>query len=48
MKKYMNKPIEYSWTNDEIRKEYEKCPDKKKIAKIFCIEAKDLNRILKG
>ena len=44
----MNKPIKYNWTNEEIREEFKKFPDKKKIAKMFCIETKDLNRILKG
>lgn len=44
----MNKPVDYSWTNEEIRKEYEKCLDKKKFKKMFCLEMRGLNRILKG
>lgn len=45
---FINIPVEYNWTEEEIRQEFKKSPDKKKIAKMFCIETKDLNRILKG
>jgi len=46
MKEYMNKPVEKNWTNEEIVREYEKCHDKKKIAKIFSMTTKTLNKII--
>lgn len=45
--KEINRPIDHTWTDDEIRQEYEKCMDKKKLSKIFCLDARELNRILK-
>lgn len=44
---FINKQVEYNWTEEEITQEFKKCPDKKKIIKIFCIDIKELNRILK-
>lgn len=29
--KEITRPIEHTWTNDEIRQEYEKCMNKKKL-----------------
>lgn len=47
MENYMNKPIPYEWTNEDIIKEYEKCQDKKKVAFIWGISVKEVNEILK-
>lgn len=46
MKEYMNDPVDYDWSDDEIRKEYNKYPNKKSITKAFRITTKELNRIL--
>lgn len=48
MKKYMNEPLEYTWTEADVVKEYQKCKDKKKVAGIFCITTKDVATILKN
>lgn len=47
MEKYMNKPVDYNWTDEEIIAEYEKYSDKKGISKMFCITMKQVNAILK-
>ena len=43
MEKYMNKPVEYNWTEEDIISEY-----KEKVAKIYCITTKQVNEILKS
>lgn len=48
MEKYMNKPVEYNWTDEDVIVEYEKYNDKKKVAKIFCMTTKQVNEILKS
>ncbi|QIX89086.1 hypothetical protein [Enterocloster clostridioformis] len=48
MEKYMNKPVEYDWTEEDIIAEYVKIKDKKKVAKIFCITVKQVSEILKS
>ena len=47
MHEFMNEPVDHIWTEEEIRQEYSKNPDKKKISKTFCLEMKELNRIIK-
>lgn len=44
----MNKPVEYDWTETDVIAEYQKIKDKKSVAKIFCITAKQVNDILKS
>lgn len=44
---YMNKPIDYEWTENDIMNEYNWCKDKKKVAKIFCIPTSEVTKILK-
>lgn len=48
MEKYMNKPVEYNWTEEDIIAEYVKIKDKKKVAKIFCITTRQVNEILQS
>lgn len=48
MEKYMNKPVEYNWTEEDIIAEYKALKDKKKVAKIYCITAKQVSDILKS
>lgn len=48
MEKYMNKPVEYNWTEEDIISEYKALEDKKKVAKIYCITTKKVNEILKS
>lgn len=48
MEKYMNKPVEYNWTEEDIIAEYKALEDKKKVAKIYCITTKQVNEILKS
>lgn len=48
MEKYMNKPVEYNWTEKDIIAEYQKIKDKKKVAKIYCITTKQVSDILKS
>lgn len=48
MEKYMNSPVEYDWTEEDIIAEYVKIKDKKKVAKIYCITTKQVNEILKS
>lgn len=47
MQEYMNKPVEYDWTEDDIIREYDKIQDKKKVAKIYCITVKEVTEALK-
>lgn len=44
---YMNTPVEYNWTEKDIVEEFEKCKDKKMIAKIYDITVKEVTEILK-
>ena len=48
MEKYMNKPVEDNWTEEDIIAEYQKIKDKKKVAKIYCITTKQVSDILKS
>lgn len=48
MEKYMNKPVEYNWTEEDIIAEYQKIKDRKKVAKIYCITTKQVSDILKS
>ena len=48
MEKYMNKPVEYNWTEEDIISEYNALDDKKKVAKTYCITTKKVNEILKS
>lgn len=43
---FINPPIPYLYTDDDIRKEYELIKDKKKVAAVYLIPAKEVTRIL--
>lgn len=47
MNTYMNEPVENTFTDDDILKEYERFNDIKKVATVFCIENKVVRQILK-
>lgn len=47
MQKYMNMPVECEWTDEDIVREYNKCQDKKSVAKMYCIPVKEVTEILK-
>lgn len=45
---FINPPIPYVFTDDDIRKEYEIIKDKKKVAAVYLISVKEVTRILKN
>ena len=47
IEQFMNEPVDWSWTEDDLLREYEKCQDKRKVAKIFCIPVREVTFILK-
>lgn len=47
MGSFMNEPVEYDWTENDIVEEFEKCKDKKKVAKIYGITTQQVTEILK-
>jgi hypothetical protein len=48
MEKYMNAPMEPSWTVQDIIAEYEISKDKKTISRRYQISVSDVTKILKG
>lgn len=47
MKSYLNQPIEESWTEEDILKEFELYQDKKTVAKRYNISVTEVSKILK-
>lgn len=47
MENYINKPLAYDWTEEEIYSEYTRSGDKRSIRRQFCLTAKEINRIIK-
>lgn len=47
MENYMNPPVEYKWIDQDIINEYQRCQDKKQVAKIYLISVKEVTEILK-
>lgn len=45
--KYMNPPELRPWTEDDIRREYVRIRNRRKVAKIYDIPLREVNRILK-
>ena len=43
----MNPPVDYQWTGQNIINEYQRCQDKKQVAKIYLISVKEVTEILK-
>lgn len=48
MEKYMNAPMEPSWTAQDIIAEYEISKDKKTISRRYQIPVSEVTKILKG
>ena len=44
---FMNKPVSYKWTDQDVINEYHSCQDKRKVGRIFTITVKEINQILK-
>lgn len=44
----MNEPIDYSYTDEDVLRDYMLYQDKKKVAKIYGISVKDVNEFIKG
>lgn len=47
MKKYMNEPVDYTFTDKDVIKEYQQFGDVKRTAAVFCIDNKTVKEILK-
>lgn len=47
MENYMNPPVDCQWTDRDIINEYQRCQDKKQVAKIYLISVKEVTEILK-
>lgn len=46
-KQFMNEPIVHNWTDDEIVQEFQRCQDKRKVAKMYCVPVREVTAILK-
>ncbi len=47
MEQYMNEPVEYNHTDEDIIREYTKYQDKRIVARMYCITVKEVTEILK-
>lgn len=47
MKRYMNEPVDYKFTEEDVIKEYQGIGDIKRTASVFCIDTKTVKQILK-
>ena len=47
MKININEPIDHKWTPEDVVEDYRKYQDKKKVAKIYGITAKEVAQIIK-
>ncbi len=47
MEKYINEPVNYAFTDEDIRKEYERFNDIKRVSAAFCLDSKTVKQILK-
>ena len=47
MKKYMNEPADYRFTDEDVIKEYQLYGDVKKVTAVFYIDCKSVKEILK-
>lgn len=47
MESYLNQPIEESWTEEDIWKEFDLYQDKKIVARRYRISVAEINQILK-
>lgn len=47
MEIFINEPVEYNWTENDIIEESQKYNDKKKVAKVYGITVQQVTEILK-
>lgn len=47
MKNYMNKPVDKSWTNEDVKADYKLYKDIKLVARRYQITASEIRKILK-
>lgn len=47
MENFMNVPIEQNWTEKDIIEEFNKCNDKKRVAKMYGVTVRQVTEILK-
>lgn len=47
MENFMNEPVDQECTEEDIIREYNKCQDKKKLAKMYCTSVGEITEILK-
>lgn len=47
MKKYMNKPVDKSWTNEDVKADYELYKDIKLVARRYQITVSEVRKIVK-
>lgn len=45
---YMNPPVDYEWTEEDVVKEYLRTKDKKRTARISCLSVSEVTKILKN
>lgn len=46
-KDFMNPPIDYEWTEEDIVTEFKKVKNKKSVSKIYLISVSEVTKILK-
>lgn len=47
MKNYMNKPVDKSWTNEDVKTDYELYKDIKLVARRYQITVSEVRKIMK-
>lgn len=47
MKEYMNEPVDYEFTDEDVIKEYMQRRDIKRVTTVFCLDSKTVKQILK-
>lgn len=47
MKNYMNKPVDKSWTNEDVKADYELYKDIKLVARRYQIMVSEVRKIVK-
>ena len=47
MKNYMNKPVDKSWTNEDVKADYELYKDIKLVARRYQITVSEVRKIVK-
>lgn len=47
MEEYINYPVEFEWSDQDVITEYRRYHDKRKVARIYNISVKEVNTILR-